>query len=289
MKIIKESALLLILITFSRIYYSNGQLITNNAYKKDPQSSKETLNEYALKCKRHFYDEKNSEAYKFKSKRNRILLKQPSYFNFFLEINQLKNYYENNNPICNIQNCFMPHGVCVAESICKCSKYFGNLFMIDLKERIKINNNENLVSILLTQNEFSYYLSEYMAKFYSEIFCGYHRKSQLIAFILESIFLIGIGHFYLNRFFHGIYKLVLIFLILLLVFSMKRSKIEKKFFLSITSDKQYLDVFLNFIFFVLIANFIFVHVVDVIMIASNKYLDGFGFSMLTWNSQYFNN
>lgn len=284
MKIIKELALLLILIAISRVNYTNGQLITKNTLKKDSPKSKEILNESALKHKRDYITEKFPNAHKSKEKRSLIL----SSSNIFLEINQLKNNFENKSPICSITNCFMPHGVCVEENVCKCSKYFGNLFMIDLIEKIKTNNIENFISVLLSQNEISFYFSDYFKKFYSEIFCGYHKKSQIIAFFLESIFLIGIGHFYLNRFFHGLFKLLLILFIILLVFSMKKSKIEIKFFMSITADKLSFDFFLNFMYFILVVNFIFIHLVDVIMIASNQYKDGFGFSMLSWNSHYNN-
>lgn len=289
MKIIKELALLLILIAFSRIYDTTGQIITKNLFKKDIHTIKEILNESALKHKKD-YSVNNEKKYTFskiKEKRNLILLNEPSNLNFFLEINQLKNNYDTNIPVCIIKNCFMPHGVCVGDSFCKCSKNFGNLLMIDLIERIRINNNENFISKLMSHNDIAYFFAEYFRKFYSESFCGYHKKSQLITFLLESIFLIGIGHFYSNRFFHGLLKFLLIALIILLVSSMKKSKIEIKFFMNVISDKLSFDYLYNFLFFILFVNFIFVHIVDVIMIASNQYLDGFGFPMISWNSRFY--
>ncbi len=291
MKIIKEFALLLILVAFSRIFYINGQLITNNVFKGERLSSKEYINESSLRHKRNndVYDYKKfSTAFKTKGKRSLVLLNDSFSLSFFLEINQIKDDYYINSLICNIKNCFMPHGVCIGDSVCKCSRYYGNLFMIDLTEKIKIKNSENFISKLLNQNDLAYYLAEYFRKKFSESFCAYQKKSQLIAFLLEFIFLMGIGHFYLNRFFHGFYKIFLIIFIILVWFSMKKSKIEIKFFLSF-SHKLSSDCLLNFLFFILVGNFIFIHIIDVIMIASNRYKDGFGFHIISWNSRFCNN
>jgi hypothetical protein len=287
MKIIKELFLLLIIIAFSIIYHISGQLITKNVLKKGLNFSKDSLNENTLKHKREFKSN-ISNASKIGQKINFIFLNEYSNLSFFVEIDQLKNKNEKNNPICNINNCFMPHGVCVGDNICKCAKNYGNLFMIDLIERIKINNIENFLSKLMSQNNSSYAFAEYIKNFYSENFCDYHKKSQLITFFLESVFLIGIGHFFLHRFFHGLFKLLLIILIILLVFSMKKSKIEIKFFMSISSDKPSLEFLLNFIHFILILSYLFIQTIDLLMIASNEYKDGFGFPMISWNSPYYN-
>lgn len=294
MKIIKELALLLLLIAFSRIYYTNGQLITKNVFKQETHSTREILNESALKHNRDYFHYDNniyknsSNTIKSKGKRSLQLSKEPSNLGIFLEINQLQNNFDNTNPMCNIDNCFMPHGVCVGDLVCKCSKYFGNLLKIDLIKRIRINNNENFISTLISQNNIAFYFAEYLRKFYSESFCAYHKKSQLIAFLLESIFIIGIGHFYLNRFLHGFFKMLLIMLVILLVFSMKKSKIDIKFFMCVESSKLSFAYFLNFLLFIFVVNFISIHIIDVIMIARNHYKDGFGFSMISWNTDFYN-
>lgn len=283
MKIITESVLLLIIIALSRVYYTNGQLITKNILKKDLNSSKNQLNEFTLKHKKEFIID-NSNASIIERKENIISIDEQSNLNLFLQINHSRNKNDKNKQTCNIANCYMPHGVCIENTFCKCSKYYGNLLMIDLIERIKVNNNENFISKLMLQNKINYYFAHYFQNFHSDYFCSYHKKRQLIAFILESLFLVGIGHFYLNRFFHGLFKVLMILLIIFFFFSMKKCKIEVKFFISITSDKFSFDYFLNFMYFIFMLCFFTIHTVDLIMIANNKYKDGFGFTMISWNS-----
>ena len=50
-----------------------------------------------------------------------------------------------------------------------------------------------------------------LKNFYGSNYCNYPRKFQIIAFLIESITIIGLGHFYLNRFLHGFIKMGLFF------------------------------------------------------------------------------
>jgi len=286
MKIIKEVVLLLILIMFWKI---KGQLITKNIIKNEVSDYEKKINDENLKCKRDNVYINNAKK---KGKNKKLFYSSKNLisddFIFLLEISQLKRDYVQSKPKvpCDIKNCFMPHGACVLDHICKCTKNYENLKFGDGNEKMKSQNNkDDLFSYYLTHSKFAKYFSSYIENLYTETFCSYHKKYQFLAFILECIFIFGFGHFYLNRIFHGLLKFILVTIILIFIFLLKRTKTEIKFFTSITSNKCLMNYVFNFFLFIFAFMFFILHSIDIMMLANNKYSDGFGFSMIPWNGQ----
>ena len=115
---------------------------------------------------------------------------------------------------------------------CKCSKFYKNL---KLKKFRKIqlssfyNNNKYLHFLdSLHNNKISLNLINNLNNYYGVNFCIYQRKWQIIAFLIESISFIGIGHFYLFRFFQGLFKMGLSCSLILSIFIYKKIKSSNK-------------------------------------------------------------
>lgn len=189
----------------------------------------------------------------------------------------------NKNSFCSIKNCFIPFGVCVKDDKCKCSRSYANLKHFNFLKYNRLNRSSLFINFF-TDNFISNHIMSFLQNFYTATYCSYNRKSQFIAFILESIFIIGFGHFYLNRIFHGLLKMILILIILYIAYLMKKSKVEIKFFTSIKRDLRFIDYFYNFLYFLFFIIFLIIHIIDSIMLSTSIYSDGFGFSLFSWNN-----
>lgn len=101
-------------------------------------------------------------------------------------------------------------------------------------------------------------------------YCDYKMKEQIVAFLLEVSLVLGIGHIYLGRVFHGLLKMNIILLFVLLDIFIK-NKIGDK---SLKSKNMYysfsLTIYICLVLF---------HLVDIVMIGLNKYPDGNGMKM----------
>ena len=190
-----------------------------------------------------------------RGKKDKKVLIRPSKFNnisisdfHFNKKNSKENKY-----ICNKKNCNKPNGECINDYICKC---FDNYF-----------NFNNLSKSNSIQN-----------------FCKYKKKSQIIAFCLEIIFISGMGHFYMMRIIQGLIKLCLIISIMFVLFLFKRYRIEIKY---ISGPKEnFLSFVLNLILTILFFIFMVFHIFDMMMLTNNSYLDGNGIPLISWNKGF---
>ena len=102
----------------------------------------------------------------------------------------------------------------------------------------------------------------------SGVFCTYEQKKQLYAFFLEVSFLGGMGHLYAGRVAHGIIKLILIILLpIILFYSAYWSKWNPIVMIVSTTICCGITIW---------------HLVDVILIGMNKYMDGNGVPLVRW-------
>lgn len=132
------------------------------------------------------------------------------------------------------------------------------IYSIDFWQRNN-HNSFNIFQDFFINNIFSNYIMHFWQKFYTANFCSYKDFS---LYCENNSFLT----------------------ILYLAYLMKRCKIEIKFFLSIKGNKGIIDYFYNFLFFVFIILFVIMHIVDSLMLSIRGYTDGFGFPIISWNS-----
>ena len=97
--------------------------------------------------------------------------------------------------------------------------------------------------------------------------CNYKLKEQLLAFILETVFIFGVGHFYIGQVFFGLMKILAIALIVIMDCLFK--SIWK-------SDKLKNQNCVNAISYVMYFGLVFFQLFDVVMFGLNKYKDGNG-------------
>lgn len=101
----------------------------------------------------------------------------------------------------------------------------------------------------------------------SALLCTYKLKEQLVAFLLESFLVIGIGHFYCSRVLFGILKLLFLVAVVLIDFLLKginpKASVNK-------------NNYINSISYLLYFGFIGFHIYDITMFGSGKYTDGYG-------------
>lgn len=97
--------------------------------------------------------------------------------------------------------------------------------------------------------------------------CSYKLKEQLVAFLLETFLIIGIGHFYCSRIVFGILKLLFLLIVLLLDFILKKLTVKS------SVNKQNLS---NGISYILYFAFIGFHIYDIVMFGASRYADGNG-------------
>jgi hypothetical protein len=102
----------------------------------------------------------------------------------------------------------------------------------------------------------------------ASVFCGYEQKKQLYTFFLEVCFLGGLGHLYAGRIAHGVIKLILIIILpFVLFYSAYWSKWNPIVMIASTTICCGITIW---------------HLVDVILIGMNKYMDGNGVPLLRW-------
>lgn len=205
-----------------------------------------------------------------------------------------QNYPNNNNSpnpniflnnSCNQKTCKIPYGICLDSNTCRCGKFYRNLRQINFSNiNIKSTEYNYFLLDLLHNNFFSNNLINNIKNLYELNYCEYRRKSQLLAFFLEAIFPIGFGHFYSYRFFHGLLKMTLFFLLFFLIFLMKKFQINKNFSSKMKfQDRKFFEKFLIFFNLVNYLIILVLHVFDIFMFANNSYNDGFGFKLIPWN------
>lgn len=153
---------------------------------------------------------------------------------------------------CSKFNCL--NGNCVDSKTCVCNKGYTT--------SNKGLNKENI-------NDKRYY-------------CNYQMKDQLLAFLLESILILGFGHLYLGRLAYGLFKMTLIcFFVGLDIINFYRSnKLNKDNELNKVHNNKILDRNYYFYFNILVYSGLTVfHLVDIVLMGLNKYPDGNGISL----------
>lgn len=179
---------------------------------------------------------------------------------------------------------------------CKCSRLFRNLKSRQIKkiELSSFNKNNKYLLFLdwLHNNKISLNLINNLNNYfgYGLNFCVYPRKLQIVAFLMESITLIGFGHFYLYRFFQGLFKFGLLCSLILSIFIYNKirsiNKSNKSIFFE-ENKNPFNHIYEQIFKFLCFMNYIFVmsfHIFDIYMLANNYYNDGFGFKLISWNS-----
>lgn len=106
--------------------------------------------------------------------------------------------------------------------------------------------------------------------------CTYKRKKQWIAFVLEAVVAFGAGHFYSENYRMAIPKLIFwiigwVLFLTMRIISMRREK---------TDELALIYASLSLLF---TTGMIIWYAVDVIMIGLNRYEDGNGVSLYSWN------
>jgi uncharacterized membrane protein len=100
------------------------------------------------------------------------------------------------------------------------------------------------------------------------VYCTYEQKKQLYAFFLEVCFLGGMGHLYAGRIAYGIVKLLLMIVLpLILFYSSYCSKWNPIVIIASTTMCCGITIW---------------HLIDVILIGMNKYMDGNGIPLVRW-------
>ena len=154
------------------------------------------------------------------------------------KINQpilLKSNNKFNSNICNKINCI--YGKCNTNKKCICNDGYATY--------IKSNDKE----------------------IFENIKCNYKLKNHSIAFFLETLLIVGVGHFYAGRILYAQIKAV-VFTFFIIIDKMIKNSIKKK---EIKYKNKYLIVSL-LIYLILII----IHTYDIVMLAMNKYTDGNG-------------
>lgn len=215
-------------------------------------------------------------------KNNVVIMRKKEYFDIF----DMRNYRKNNpidkdidkiplelydeggnfnknflktDIICTRKNCKIPYGECISNKICQCLEGYASI-------------DENPSSISDKDNNFNG----------NKIYCNYRQKNQLIAFLLEFIFLFGLGNFYLNRCNQAIIKMILFIFLLIMICLIRKYEIRSRFFLEENiSNKRNLVINLLMVFSS--CAFLFYHIFDIYMLATNSYFDGYGVEILSWN------
>jgi len=140
---------------------------------------------------------------------------------------------------CNKQTCIPLYGFCSSSTNCTCLHGYANAPNVN-------NKNSNKKA------------------------CDYNQKKQVTAFLLEFFLNSGYGHFYIGKWWLGLVKLIIVFIIpTTLCFLM-----------------CCLDFFKNTLFYVLSIGFIVLSsvwwLVDIILFGLNNYKDSNGVPLETW-------
>lgn len=156
-----------------------------------------------------------------------------------------------NDSTCTNYSCHPPYGKCIDSTTCQCGDWYMNV--------------------------------PYLSYSHSHI-CTYRQKSQVVSFILELMFLSGIGHLYASRSVIGLSKLIFSVIIVIVLHFMSSH-------VSSRSNEDYLNQanqnssntpknkILQYLPYILMAFFFMVQFIDLILIGKNFYLDGYGIPM----------
>lgn len=109
----------------------------------------------------------------------------------------------------------------------------------------------------------------------SEIMCSYTKKKQLIAFILELVITFGIGHLYTLNFTMGIPKMIFWIVGYVLLVSLRI--VNKK-----RADNNPTTLMLGLAGCIICSGMVVWQIVDLLMFAFNKHLDGYGIELQSW-------
>lgn len=151
---------------------------------------------------------------------------------------------------CNKENCL--YGRCIDEGTCVCLQGYAT------------NLNKQQQNYHLEKNQ-------------DKTFCNYKLKEQIVAFLLETLLVLGFGHIYAGRLIFGIVKMICIILFIGVDCIIKNSINEK----SLKAKNLYYSLSLA-IYFILILFQLF----DIVMLGLNKYTDGNGMPLYFYSEDY---
>eukprot|EP00340_Litonotus_pictus_P008849 CAMPEP_0170514712 /NCGR_PEP_ID=MMETSP0209-20121228/1287_1 /TAXON_ID=665100 ORGANISM="Litonotus pictus, Strain P1" /NCGR_SAMPLE_ID=MMETSP0209 /ASSEMBLY_ACC=CAM_ASM_000301 /LENGTH=253 /DNA_ID=CAMNT_0010798911 /DNA_START=81 /DNA_END=842 /DNA_ORIENTATION=- len=150
---------------------------------------------------------------------------------------------------CTSDNC--SHGKCIDEEYCVCHRGYASY---------KITNFEDSDEDIDPKDK---------------IYCDYQMKEQIVAFLLETIFILGFGHLYAGRIVHGVLKMLIILLFVAFDLLLK-SWIASK---SLKTKNFYYTLSLSLYFGLLVFQLL-----DIVMLGLNKYHDGNGMPFYFYSS-----
>ena len=177
----------------------------------------------------------NANKLKIISIKNSISNHEDSYIesNFPNRYDQDYDFFNAKLPICNSKTCLNKFGQCTSSTNCKCFKGWANT---------KI----------------------------SQTSCDYLQKNQLTPFLLELFLNMGIGHFYIESWWLGALKMIILLIVpailCILLFALKFFKTHLWWWTAI--------VFLT-------TSFVW-WFIDLILFGTNNYNDGNGVPLLSW-------
>jgi len=148
--------------------------------------------------------------------------------------------------LCNDVNCHYPFGKCADLNTCECGEWY-----FDVPFLLKNNN----------------------------LFCRYRQKSQAVEFILELMFLSGLGHLYSERSAIGLMKLSLTIITIILIHFIKThipSETEQDDNRNVNTDTSNKNNILKYLPKAILFIFFSVQIFDLFLISRNSYSDGYG-------------
>ena len=139
--------------------------------------------------------------------------------------------------LCNKTNCGEPFGKCIDSKTCECSDWYVDVPYLNHKH-----------------------------------YCTYLLKSQAAAFVLELLFLCGVGHLYSSRTVVGLTKLIFAVIIVIVIHFMNSHIVSE----SDVTENRNKNAVLKYFPYILTIFFFSVQFLDLFLIARNYYLDGYG-------------
>jgi hypothetical protein len=118
--------------------------------------------------------------------------------------------------------------------------------------------------------------------------CTYRQKSQVVSFVLELMFLSGIGHLYASRSVIGLVKLIFSVVIVIVLHFLSSHVTTGGSEAEISEGNINLNTIpknkiLKYLPFILLSFFFMLQIIDLFLIARNYYLDGYGIPMKEYN------
>lgn len=164
----------------------------------------------------------------------------------------------NSKGLCNMSNC--KYGNCINNST-TCVCYLGyTTFTTEGKRNSKYLQSES-------ENYSNIYNYNHVDSNSNITYCNYKQKEQFKAFLLETILIFGVGHFYSGRVLFGLIKALFFLLIISLDLMIKKTLSKKN------SKTNNLYFCASFVFYFIIVS---LHLYDIVMLGLNKYTDGYG-------------